>query len=147
MQYKFGRPAAAAKLSGGREHPLIRGQVHFYQLPAGILVRVEVSGLPNNASGFFGFHIHEGRTCDRTNFSGTGSHYTKMPTPHPRHAGDLPPLLAYHTNAYMTVITDRFSIKDIIGRTVVIHSNADDFITQPAGNAGEKIACGVIEKL
>lgn len=44
----------------------------------------------------------------------------------------------------MYVLTDRFRVRDIIGRTVVIHSGPDDFHTQPAGNAGEKIACGVI---
>lgn len=146
MQYKFGRPAAVAKLSGGRTFPLVRGMVYFYQLPAGILVKVDASGLPDNESGFYGFHIHEGRVCDGIGLSGTGNHYNKNAAPHPRHSGDLPPLLAYDGNAYMTVITNRFSMVDIIGRTVVIHSKADDFMTQPSGNAGEKIACGVIEK-
>lgn len=145
MQYKFGRPAAVAKLSGGRAFPLVRGMVYFYQLPAGILVKVDASGLPDNDTGFYGFHIHEGRVCDGVGFSGSGNHYNKSAVPHPRHAGDLPPLLSYHGNAYMTVVTDRFSMVDIIGRTVVIHSKADDFMSQPAGNAGEKIACGVIE--
>jgi len=49
-------------------------------------------------------------------------------------------------NAYMQVLTNRFSVREILGKTVVIHSHPDDFHTQPAGNAGEKIACGVIEK-
>ena len=47
-------------------------------------------------------------------------------------------------NAYLSVKTDRFSVSDVIGRTVVVHSNPDDFHSQPAGNAGTKIACGVI---
>ena len=46
--------------------------------------------------------------------------------------------------AYLAVATSRFTVRDIIGKTVVIHSDADDFRTQPAGNAGEKIACGTI---
>lgn len=62
------------------------------------------------------------------------------------HAGDLPPLLSCQGNAYLSVKTDRFSVNEIIGRTVVIHSNPDDFHTQPAGNAGKKIACGVIQR-
>jgi Cu-Zn family superoxide dismutase len=49
-------------------------------------------------------------------------------------------------NAIMAVKTNRFSIHEIIGRTVVIHSQPDDFTSQPAGNAGTKIACGVIRK-
>ena len=64
---------------------------------------------------------------------------------HPMHSGDLPPLLSATGRAYMAVLTDRFSIGQIIGKTVVVHSRADDFQSQPAGNAGEKIACGVIQ--
>ena len=47
----------------------------------------------------------------------------------------------------MTVFTDRFTVDDAIGKTVVIHSEPDDFRTQPSGNAGTKIACGVITKV
>lgn len=65
---------------------------------------------------------------------------------HPEHAGDLPPLIRCRGNAYLSFRTDRFSVNEIIGRTVVIHSDPDDFHTQPAGNAGKKIACGVIQK-
>jgi Cu-Zn family superoxide dismutase len=48
--------------------------------------------------------------------------------------------------AYLSVLTDRFNVSDIIGRTVIIHNMPDDFTSQPSGNAGEKIACGVIKK-
>ena len=58
----------------------------------------------------------------------------------------LPPLLRCKGNAYLSVKTDRFTVDEIIGRTLVIHSDPDDFHTQPAGNAGKKIACGVIQK-
>jgi len=60
------------------------------------------------------------------------------------HEGDLPPLMSYSGKAYMAVITDRFMINDIVGKTLVIHSDRDDFTTQPSGNAGTKIACGEI---
>jgi Cu-Zn family superoxide dismutase len=49
--------------------------------------------------------------------------------------------------AFLSVKTDRFSVDEIIGRTIVIHSDPDDFHSQPAGNAGKKIACGVIQKI
>ena len=64
--------------------------------------------------------------------------------PHPQHAGDLPPLLGNQGYAYSAFYTDRFELPDIIGRSLIIHSGADDFTTQPSGNAGVKIGCGVI---
>lgn len=79
-------------------------------------------------------------------FAATGSHYDPGKQSHPRHAGDLPPLMSFGGRAYLAVMTDRFSIRDIIGRTIVIHAMPDDFRSQPAGNAGTKIACGVITR-
>lgn len=146
MQNVFERPAARAQLSGGRDAPMLRGTVSFYQRPGGVLVVAKLSGLPRQ-NGFFGFHIHAGGTCAGVDFADTGSHYNPTDLSHPNHAGDLPPLLGYGGRAYLAVITDRFSIADIIGRTVVIHRDADDFVSQPAGNAGVKIGCGVIEKV
>ena len=49
-------------------------------------------------------------------------------------------------NAYLSFKTDRFTVKEILGRTIVIHSYPDDFQYQPSGNAGRKIACGIIQK-
>lgn len=140
------RPAATANIRGSREHSGLRGVVRFYQFPGGILVEADISGLPNNSAGFYGFHIHEGRNCDGDNFSGTSDHFGAGTSAHPRHAGDLPPLLSRNGYAYMAVMSDRFSIPDILGRTVVVHEMPDDFKTQPAGDAGRKIGCGVICK-
>lgn len=140
-------PDAVAQIHGGMEAPQLSGCVHFYQESGCVLIVAQISGLPmESETGFFGFHIHEGDRCSGTDFSGTGSHYNPTDRLHPKHAGDLPPLLAYQGNVYWSIKTDRFSIKDIIGRTVVIHSDPDDFHSQPAGNAGKKIACGVIRK-
>lgn len=138
-------PHAVAVLRGGPEAAGLSGTVAFYQKPEGVLVTARVSGLPqNNPTGFFALHIHEGTSCDRVGFPATGGHYNPGGAPHPAHAGDLPPLLSNGGTAYLTVLTDRFRISDIMGRTVVIHSGPDDFRSQPAGNAGTKIACGVI---
>lgn len=63
------------------------------------------------------------------------------------HAGDLQPLFENNGFAYYSFITNRFSIEDILVCSVIIHDNVDDFTTQPAGNSGSKIACGVIEKI
>ena len=110
------------------------------------LVTAEVSGLPENDTGFFAFHIHEGSDCGGTDFSDTGGHYNPDAREHPRHAGDLPPLLSMAGRAFLAVETGRFTPCEVVGRTVVIHGSADDFHTQPAGNAGKKIACGVIRR-
>lgn len=139
-------PDAAAQICGGMEAPQLSGCVQFYQENGCVLIMAKISGLPESETGFFGFHIHQGDSCSGTDFSGTGSHYNPTDQPHPEHAGDLPPLLAYRGNAYLSIKTDRFSVRDIIGRTVVIHSDPDDLRSQPAGNAGKKIACGVIRK-
>ena len=80
-------------------------------------------------------------------FSDTGGHYNPGGREHPRHAGDLPPLLSMAGRAFLAVETGRFTPCEVVGRTVVIHGSADDFHTQPAGNAGKKIACGVIRRV
>lgn len=120
------------------------GTVRFCQKQEGVLVTAEIRGLPESETGFFALHIHEGTDCSGVGFSDTGAHYNPTGAFHPRHAGDLPPLLSCSGRAYLSVLTNRFRLGDILGRTVVIHSLPDDFRTQPSGAAGEKIACGVI---
>ena len=148
MQHCRKRSDAVAKIRGGMEAPQLSGCVEFYQENGCVLIVSRISGLPKkSATGFFGFHIHQGESCSGADFSGTGSHYNPMDQMHPVHAGDLPPLLACRGIAYLSVKTDRFSVDEIIGRTVVIYSDPDDFHSQPAGNSGKKIACGVIRKM
>ena len=144
MKCILNSPQAIAFIHGNSDTPSIVGRVEFYQKDNCVLVVANIGGLPKTETGFYGFHIHEGNSCAGTGFPQTGNHYNPEATAHPRHAGDLPPLMMQHGRARMTVRTDRFRVQDIIGRTVVIHSNPDDFNTQPAGNAGTKIACGVI---
>lgn len=145
MRQNHSCPDAVAHIKGGSAAPCLRGTARFYQRRGYVLVVVEVSGLPKtNDSGFFALHIHEGGSCRGEGFSCTLGHYDPCGTPHPRHAGDLPPLLCCGGGAFMALRTGRFRVRDIIGRTLVIHSGPDDFHSQPAGNAGEKIACGAI---
>ena len=147
MQHYRRKPDAVAQIRGGVDAPLLTGCVQFYQEKRCVLIVAKITGLPGkNETGFFGFHINQGESCSGTDFSETGSHYNPADQAHPKHPGDLPPLLACGGDAYLSVRTDRFSVRDIIGRTVVVHSNPDDFNSQPAGNAGKKIACGVICK-
>lgn len=142
----FGKPAAIARLCGNRENPGLRGTVEFIPQADGVLIVARVCGLPLTDTQLYGFHIHEGGECSG-DFSTAGSHYDPCGKAHPNHAGDLPPLLGCGGRAFLAVKTGRFCLKEIIGRTVVIHSHPDDLMTQPAGNAGTKIACGVISRV
>lgn len=151
----FGRnPRASAQIKGSRDYPSIRGTMSFYETDAGIVVLTQVSGLPQESDmcrgGVFACHIHEGASCTGTDtdpFADAGTHYNPKGCPHPYHAGDMPPLFAAGAVAFSAFLTDRFNINEIIGKTVIIHSMPDDFTTQPSGNAGSKIACGVVRKM
>lgn len=138
-------PDAVAQIRGGAQAPCLSGWARFYQERGSVLVEVQVSGLPQDGGTcFFGLHIHEGDSCAGEGYPQTGGHYDPSRMPHPCHGGDLPPLLLCRGGAYLAVRTDRFRVEDIVGRTVVIHSGPDDFRSQPAGNSGTKIGCGVI---
>ncbi len=148
------KPAARASIRGDRAHWGLHGSASFYPTPSGTLVVVEVFGLPGTGmaaggkNGIFGFHIHEGTSCSgdaADPFKNTGSHFNPADKAHPWHAGDMPPLFSNGGYAYLSFFTDRFTPSEIVGRTVVIHDMPDDFTSQPAGNAGKKIACGEIK--
>lgn len=94
MRIPSANPQAIACVRGGMGAPRLKGTVRFYAIPGGTLVTAEVSGLPENDTGFFAVHIHEGSGCGGTDFSDTGGHYNPDAREHPRHAGDLPPLLS-----------------------------------------------------
>lgn len=141
-------PDAEAQIRGGTDAPCLSGQIKFYQENESVLVVAELSGLPKNSrTGFFAMHIHEGESCSGDGFTKTRGHYATNEKEHPNHAGDLPPLISYGSGkTYLAVRTDRFRVQNVIGKTVVIHSDPDDFRSQPAGNSGTKIACGVISE-
>ena len=140
-------PTARALLRGDPSHPQLIGEVLFSPYGRGTLVVARLLGLPK--PGFLGFHIHEKGDCSTGGdvaFSGAGGHYDPHGVPHPWHAGDLPPILSLADGtALMAVYTDRFTPSDVIGRSVVVHDLPDDLHSQPAGNSGMRIACGLIE--
>lgn len=143
------KPEAYAMINGYNN---IQGPICFYPFENGSILIYEVHHLPvskENDSGIFAFHIHEGNTClNDTNvpFEKTLGHFNSTHQMHPYHLGDLPPLFARKGTAWGSVYIDKFAPKDIIGRTIVIHANPDDFHTQPSGNSGTKIACGEIKE-
>ena len=143
---------AKANIKGGKKYPKINGVVTFREVKNGVLVTAKVNGLPQSSDSctgrFFGFHIHEGSSCSGTisdEFANAKTHLNPTNCPHPFHMGDLPPLIENNGYAHMTVLINKFKIKDILGKVVIIHDSPDDFTTQPSGNSGSKIACGIIE--
>lgn len=148
----YGKPQAAASIMGSESYPDISGTVWFYQTNKGVIVCTEVSGLPHSGepcqTRIFGFHIHTGSHCEGNMddpFAQAMSHYDPHGCEHPHHAGDLPPLFGNSGTALSLFLTDRFSVEEVIGKTVIIHDHPDDFTTQPSGNSGTKIACGTIQ--
>lgn len=145
-----GLPAATAFLKGSENYPSVCGTVRFYCTRSGVLVKAEVSGLPQAngcASPVFAFHIHDGESCsgnETDRFANAKGHYNPDACPHPYHAGDMPPLFGVNGKAFSCFLTGRYTIREILGKTVILHRMPDDFKTQPSGNAGEKIACGVV---
>ena len=144
-------PDAYAQVRGNVNHADVHGNVYFYGMHGGTLVVAEIYGLPETMDeengDFYGFHIHEGGSCtgdEEDPFKNAGMHFNPEHTEHPKHAGDLPPLLGNNGVAWSAVYTDRFYPEEVIGRTVIIHDMADDFRTQPSGDSGMKMACGEI---
>ena len=136
---------AIARIRGAAQLPNLHGWITFTQRRHGVWVHASLCGLPETSSGFFALHIHQGKACTGEGFADTLGHYQFAGQLHPQHAGDLPPLLSCNGIAEMCVLTNRITIPQILGRTIVIHEGVDGFQTQPAGNAGSKIACGIIQ--
>ena len=89
------------------------------------------------------FIFTNGSTCtgnSNDEFADAKGHYNPENCPHPYHAEDLPPLLENNGYSYMSVFLNKFKVKDIIGKVIIIHDMPDDFTTQPSGNSGTKIA-------
>lgn len=146
-------PCAKAEIKGSVDYPCIKGEIRFYHTHEGILVYSEVNGLPKDCGkceeDIFAFHIHEEKCCSGNEedlFADAGAHYNPQDCKHPFHAGDMPPLWGNGGYAFSAFVTDRFKISEIIGKTVIIHAMPDDFMTQPSGNSGKKIACGEIKR-
>ena len=145
--FNFSLSNAKAQIKGGKKYPLIKGTIYFKETKQGVIVTAKIQNLPNTKNAIFGLHIHEGESCTgntQDEFANAQSHYNPNNTMHPQHSGDLPPLFGNNGYAYMSVLTNRFNIKDIIGKVIIIHDKPDDFTSQPSGNSGEKIACGKI---
>jgi superoxide dismutase, Cu-Zn family len=127
------------------------GEATFEQVGDKVHVLVNVQGL--NPGKAHGFHIHEVGDCSSGDGMSTKGHFNPESKAHgypgSGHAGDLPALLAASDGrAKMDVVITGMTIgsgpDDIVGRGLIVHADADDYKTQPTGNSGARIACGVI---
>jgi superoxide dismutase, Cu-Zn family len=139
--------AKVAALGGSN----VTGAVTFTQKRDAVEVYVKLSGL----GGTHGFHVHEKGDCSATDGASAGAHFALEKVEHgartgaPRHAGDMGNLVTT-----TDTVEERFEVMgisvgdgkptDIANRAVIVHAGADDLKTQPAGNSGKRIACGVI---
>jgi superoxide dismutase, Cu-Zn family len=129
----------------------VTGTVTFTKTDNGIKVVADLQGL---GKGKHGFHIHEYGDCSSADASSAGGHFNPAnkahggPTDIYRHAGDMGNITADDSGkAHLEYTDPQLTFEgeySIIGRAVVIHKNEDDLKSQPAGNAGARVACGVI---
>ena len=129
----------------------VNGTVYFSRTENGINVEADITGL---SAGKHGFHIHEFGACTAPDGTSAGGHFNPENQPHAgpdqakRHVGDLGNIEADNSGNAHYERTDpqlKFDGRDsIIGRSVIVHAGEDDLVSQPSGNAGARVACGVI---
>lgn len=136
---------------------LVSGKLTATPAADGVRLTGEIGGLPRG--GTHALHIHERGDCSAADASSAGGHFNPGQQPHgragrgPHHAGDLDNLVAdAHGVARVDARARGVTLggggaNDIAGRAVVIHAAPDDYVSQPAGNAGARVACGIIRVL
>lgn len=141
---------AILKTRAGME---VKGTVFLTEVEDGIRVQADVSGL---SPGNHGFHIHEIGDCSAADFTSAGDHFAPDNNPHgppgpTSHAGDFGNLeanadgVARLDMVSQDISLDRGAEDSVLGRAFIVHADPDDLTTQPSGNAGDRIACGVIQ--
>lgn len=131
----------------------VKGQVTFKEEAQGVRVTAEISGL---TPGKHGFHLHEKGECNPPDFTSAGGHWNPTSAKHgspeggDHHYGDFGNIEA---NQQGVAKLDRVfhwlsftGTNSFVGKAVVVHGNPDDLTSQPAGNAGPRVACGVVQR-
>jgi Cu-Zn family superoxide dismutase len=146
-------PTATANLVDAQGRSV--GQAYLQQAPHGILLKLD---LKNTTPGIHGLHIHDVGRCERPPFESAGGHFNPTGRQHgflnPRgpHAGDLPnievpPTMQLSLEYFLADVTIEpgpHSLTDNNGSSIVIHGGKDDYATDPAGESGDRLACGPI---
>ena len=144
---------AVCILKGNNAYKNLKGLVLFYELEDSYLIKISISRFPVSSKvcnqPILGIHIHEGISCTgspKNPFEDALGHYNPNNCNHPYHAGDLGNLFINKDgSAYKSMRIDRFELKDVLNKTIILHENSDDFRSQPAGDSGNRIACGIIK--
>jgi Cu-Zn family superoxide dismutase len=146
-------PAAAAQIAPTQGNT-VNGSLALAQTADGVHITGSIQGLKPDAE--FGFHVHEKGDCTAPDGSSAGGHFNPTqaqhgnPTGPTHHAGDM---LNIKSNgegvAQVDVTASGTSLNgdpgtDIMGKAIVVHESPDDYTTQPSGNSGKRLACGVI---
>ncbi|MBD9370500.1 superoxide dismutase family protein [Xanthomonas sp. XNM01] len=139
-----------ASASGSR----VSGRLEIAPMGDGVHIAGEVGGL--RPLGRFGFHVHERGDCSAVDASSAGGHFNPAAAPHGRaghgahHAGDMDNIEAdaegvARVNVHLRGVTlGGTAANDIAGRAVIVHADPDDYQSQPTGNAGARLACGLV---
>lgn len=145
-------PARAVAVLSPTQGQKAHGEVVFERKPGGVEVVARVEGL---APGTHGFHVHEVGDCSSPDASSAKGHFNPGNQPHGareasrRHEGDLGNIAADASGKAEAKLVDRQLALDgpesIVGKAVIVHEKADDFTTQPTGDAGGRVACGVVK--
>jgi Cu-Zn family superoxide dismutase len=147
-------PTAFAELISSQNEVI--GLATFTEDAEGVHIRIAVANL---TPGEHGMHIHEVGICEPPDFTSAGDHLNPLnrehglENPQGPHAGDLPNFVVGEDGTARTiVVTDRVTLRggptslfDSDGSALVIHAGPDDQMTNPAGNSGDRVACGVIK--
>jgi Cu-Zn family superoxide dismutase len=148
-----GNPQATAELKNAKAEAV--GTASLWEDASGVRLAIQVRGIP---AGRHGIHIHAVGRCDPPDFTTSGGHFNPggkkhgLKSPAGPHVGDLPNLEVgadgtgrlEHATRLLTLGTGPTSLFDADGSAIVIHANPDDETTDPTGNSGRRIACGVI---
>jgi Cu-Zn family superoxide dismutase len=147
-------PGAAARLQATQGNA-VTGSLSLTSEKDGVRIVGLVQGLKPNSEQ--GFHVHEKGDCSAPDASSAGAHFNPTSQPHgnpkgagPRHLGDMVNLRAdAKGSAKVDVIINGAGLhtgrsNDLFGKAIVVHQKPDDYTSQPSGNSGDRVACGVI---
>ncbi len=147
------RGAMAEAAIGGKSGSALEGHATFTEVQGGVLVEILVENAP---PGWHAVHVHETGDCSADDASSAGAHFNPTGANHgsphavgAHHAGDLGNMIVGedgkgHHVILMPDLTVKAGANSVVGRAIIVHAGVDDLATQPTGNAGGRIGCGVI---